>query len=190
MKSFKKVLAYALAATLALGSCTSVLAAAPKSPVNPPATRYEKLSNATATGKSGSVAKVYTTKGGNAGINTVKNAKSVTVPSTVTVNGKPYNVGVISASAFSKAKKATKITISKPARTITFKKNAFKGCGKNLKTVTIKITKKSQLKAQKNAFKALKKSVVIKVGKNTSAKELRKIRRALKNAGFKGKVTK
>ena len=133
---------------------------------------------------------MYTTKGGNAGINTVKNAKTVTVPNKVTVDGKKYNVGVISAGAFSKAKKAIKITINKPVNKITFKKNAFKGCGKNLKTVTIKITKRSQLKAQKNAFKALKKSVVIKVGKNTSAKELRKIRRALKNAGFKGKVTK
>ena len=64
MKSFKKVLAYALAATLALGSCTTAFAAASNDTGNLPV----KQKNETVTQKNGNQLKVDTTKGGNAGI--------------------------------------------------------------------------------------------------------------------------
>lgn len=149
---------------------------------------FVKLSNASANG--GAVSKVHTTRSGNAGITAVKNTKSVTIPAKVTVDGKKYTVTTINANAFAKAKKATKITISRSSKNLTFKKNAFKGSSKKLKTVVIKITKASQIKAAKGSFKALSKKVVVKVDKNTSAKELKKIMKILKKAGFKGRLTK
>ena len=106
------------------------------------------------------------------------------------MDGKKYTVTTINANAFAKAKKATKITISRSSKNLTFKKNAFKGSSKKLKTVVIKITKASQIKAAKGSFKALSKKVVVKVDKNTSAKELKKIMKILKKAGFKGRLTK
>lgn len=188
MKPLKKALAFALAATLALGACTSVFAATAS---NTTGKAPAKNTNATATA-SKSVAKVNTTKGGAATVKTVKNKKNVVVPTTVTVKGVDYNVTTIAAKAFAKAKKATTITINAPAKkakAITFKKNAFKGTSAKLKTVRIKVSKASQIKAEKNAFKALKKSVVIKVDAK-NAKQLKKIRKALEKAGFKGKVKK
>lgn len=185
MKGLKKALAYALAATLALGSCTSVFAATSPSTAPKPVTKP----NVTATA-SKSVAKVATNKNGSAAIKTVKNEKSVTIPAKVKVGKVNYNVTTINAKAFAKAKKATKITINKPVKKITFKKNAFQGVGSKVKTVTIKITKASQIKAEKGAFKALKKNVVIKVDKKTSKAQLKKIKKALKDAGFKGTVKK
>ena len=68
MKSFKKVLAYALAATLALGSCTTAFAAGSPPTGNQPV----KQKNETVTQKNGNQLKVDTTKGGNAGISSIK----------------------------------------------------------------------------------------------------------------------
>lgn len=185
MKSFKKVLAFALAATLALGSCTTAFAAgSPNVGKNP-----VKIPAATVTQKNGNKVKVDTTKGGNAGISSItSNKKSVTVPSTITVNGIKYNVQVIRANAFAKATKATKVSI--PASVKSIQKNAFKGA-KNLKTVRLNISKANQIKVNKGAFKGLKTGkMTIKVNKNMSKKALRNLTRALKKAGFNGKVVK
>ena len=82
-----------------------------------------------------------------------------------------YKVQVIRANAFAKATKATKVSI--PASVKSIQKNAFKGA-KNLKTVRLNISKANQ----------------IKVNKNMSKKALNNLKRALKKAGFKGKVVR
>ena len=65
-----------------------------------------------------------------------KNSKATTVsvPSTVTVEGVTYKVTAIADNAFKSNKKITKVTISKNVTTVG--KNAFSGCTK-LKTVTV-----------------------------------------------------
>ena len=185
MKSFKKVLPYALAATLALGSCTTAFAAGCPTTGNQPV----KQKNETVTQKNGNQLKVDTTKGGNAGISSIKsNKKSVTVPSTIKVGKVTYKVQVIRANAFAKATKATKVSI--PASVKSIQKNAFKGA-KNLKTVRLNISKANQIKVNKGAFKGLKTAkMTIKVNKNMSKKALNNLKRALKKAGFKGKVVR
>lgn len=63
-----------------------------------------------------------------------KNAASVTIPSTVKINGKTYKVVGVSANAFKNNKKLTKVTIGKNVTEIGA--NAFSGC-KKLKTVNM-----------------------------------------------------
>ena len=99
-----------------------------------------------------------------------------------------YKVQVIRANAFAKATKATKVSI--PASVKSIQKNAFKGA-KNLKTVRLNISKANQIKVNKGAFKGLKTAkMTIKVNKNMSKKALNNLKRALKKAGFKGKVVR
>lgn len=178
MKAFKKALAYALAATLALGSCTSVFAASsPEQGVKPGTVKEEK--------KDGVTAKVKVDKDKGVVVKEIKsNKKNVTVPSTI--GGlKPTTIG---AKTFADAKKATKITL--PASIKTIEKNAFKGAEK-LKTLRLNISKANKITVKKGAFKGLNtKKMTIKVNKNTSAKALKKIQKAMQKAGFKGKVVK
>lgn len=189
MKGFKKVLAYALAATLTLASCSSVFATSPVTP-NVPVTK----DNVTVKTDSGvgtkNIAKVNTKKNGTAAVKAVRDKKSVIITAKVKVGKVSYEVTTIGAKAFAGAKKATKITINQPVKKITFKKNAFKGVGSKVKKVRIQITKANQFKADSKAFKGLGKDVVIKVDKRTSKAELKKIEKRLKAAGFKGKVKK
>lgn len=77
-------------------------------------------------------------------------ATTVSVPSTVTVEGVTYKVTAIADNAFKGNKKITKVTISKNVKTIG--KNAFNGCS-NLKTVTIGSNVTS---VGENAFKGCK----------------------------------
>ena len=88
--------------------------------------------------------------------------KNVTVPTTVTVKGVEYSVTSIA-------------------------KGAFKGLKKNA-VISINTTK--SLKVAKKAFKGNTKKVTIKVNKKMSKKELKKLKKALKKAGFKGKVSR
>ena len=79
-------------------------------------------------------------------------------------------------------KKVKKISVGKNVKTIG--KNAFKGC-KKLKTITL-ANKKVTIK--KGAFAGLNtKKITIKAPK-MSKKDLKKFKKALKKAGFKGKV--
>lgn len=184
MKSFKKVLAFALAATLALGSCTTAFAAPSPNEGKDPVKQKTEV-----TQKNGNKVKVDTTKGGNAGISSIKsNKKSVTVPSTIKVGKVTYTVQVIRANAFAKATKATKVSI--PATVKSIQRNAFKGA-KNLKTIRLNISKANQIRVNKGAFKGLKTAkMTIKVNKNMSKKALNNLKKALKKAGFNGKVVK
>lgn len=91
-------------------------------------------------------------------------AKNITVPASVQVKvgGKTetFKVTAISAKAFTKCKKLTKVTIGKNVETID--KEAFKNC-KSLKTIAIKSTKLK--KVGKNAIKGIHKKAVITCGK-------------------------
>lgn len=106
---------------------------------------------------------VNTTADGTATIAKVDTKKkNVTVPTTVKVDGVEYAVTSIA-------------------------KGAFKGLKKNA-VISINTTK--SLKVAKKAFKGNTKKVVIKVNKKMSKKELKKFKKALKKAGFQGKVKK
>lgn len=91
-----------------------------------------------------------------------KNAKEVTIPSSVKINGKEYKVTSIKANAFKGNKKIKKITIGKNIKKIG--KGAFKNC-KNLKKIVIKSKKLVSKNIGKNIFKGISKNAVIKVPK-------------------------
>lgn len=177
-KALKKVLVCTLAAALTFGSASAAGAAtqSPTTSVQPTEQNDVKVGRVTVdTADDGTASLVQVAK-------TTK--KSVTVASTVTVNGVKYTVTTIGAKAFANAKKAKKITL--PATIKTISKNAFTGA-KALKTITLKGTKSITIK--KGAFKGLNtKKMTIKVSKKMPKKQLKKLKTALKKAGFKGKV--
>lgn len=99
----------------------------------------------------------------------------------VAVDGVKYKVTRIAANAF-KGTKATKITVGANVKTIS--KNAFKGS--KAKTIVLKNRKVS---VKKGAFSGRNtKKMTIKV--KCSKKQLAAVKKALKKAGFNGKVTR
>lgn len=180
VKAIKKVIVCAMVAALTVGSAASAKVSSPtKSPVKPVTKENVKATNGS---------KVDVKKNGTADLNSIPktNKKSVTVASTVKVNGVTYKVTTVSAKAFKNAAKATKITLPKTITKI--EKNAFSGA-KKLTKLTID-TKKS-ITVQKGAFNGVNtKKMTITVNKSMSKKELAKFTKALKKAGYKGKVVK
>ena len=112
-------------------------------------------------------------------------ATSVTVGTTVKIQGKKYKVTAIAANAFKKSKKLKKVTIGANIKSIG--KNAFYGC-KKLKTISIKTTKLSTSKVGKNAFKGIQAKVKITVPK----KKFKAYKTMLKKRGVgkNAKITK
>lgn len=118
--------------------------------------------------------------------------EKVEVSGEVTVGDKSYVVTAIEKNSFSGCKNATEITVgvSPKAETYTIQKNAFLGCSgvkivlnaKNFSGWTIK----------KGAFGKHSggKTVELKRpnGKSYTAKQRKKIRKLLRNAGFNGKI--
>ena len=112
---------------------------------------------------------------------TSKKAKTVKVPSTITVNGVKCQVTSIAPKAMKGNKKLTKVVI--PASVRTIGAQAFAGC-KNLKNITIQtpyLTKKS---VGAKAFKGISDKAVIKVPK----KQLKVYQKLLKTKGVSKKV--
>ena len=110
-----------------------------------------------------------------------KKAKTVKVPSTITVNGVKCQVTSIAPKAMKGNKKLTKVVI--PASVRTIGAQAFAGC-KNLKNITIQtpyLTKKS---VGAKAFKGISNKAVIKVPK----KQLKAYQKLLKTKGVSKKV--
>ena len=114
-----------------------------------------------------------------------KSAKTVSIPSTITVDGIKYKVTSIASKAFKSNKYITKVTIGNNVKTIgssafykctklktvtigngvtTIKSKAFYGC-KKLKTLTIKSTKLKTEKIGSKAFTKTPKSMTVKVPK-------------------------
>ena len=104
-------------------------------------------------------------------------AKSITIPTTITVNGVKCQVTSIAAKAFANNKKLTRVVI--PASVRSIGKQAFSGC-KNLKNITIKtkyLTKKS---VGVKAFKGIHAKATIKVPK----KQKKAYQKMLKTKGI------
>ncbi len=89
-----------------------------------------------------------------------KTMKSVSVPSTVKINGYTFKVTSVGKNAFKNNKKLTKVTIG--ANVTKIGANAFSGC-KKLKKITVKSKKLKSV--GKNALKNIHKKAVIKVPK-------------------------
>ena len=120
-------------------------------------------------------------------ISTKKTGKaSITIPSSIEVNGVKYQVTSIADNAFRKNKKLKKITIGKEI--VSIGKRAFEGC-KNLKEIVIETEKLKAKTVGKKAFAKTSSEVVVNVPKK-KAKEYKKLlrKRGLsKNAVFKTK---
>lgn len=87
-----------------------------------------------------------------------KEANTVVVPATVTINNITYNVTAISDTAFAGNKKLTSVTIGN--NVTSFRAKTFKGCS-NLKTVVIG---NGVTSIPANAFKNFKKLTTVKMG--------------------------
>lgn len=81
-----------------------------------------------------------------------QNAKSLTIPSQITVNGSTYPVTSIAPTAFANHKKLVKVTISPSVTTIGA--GAFSGC-KKLKTINIRIALLTTKSVGSKAFKGV-----------------------------------
>lgn len=180
IKAVKKALVCALSAALAFGTLASA-ATSPTESVEP-----KKQTNVTAEKTNGITPKVDTKKDGTAEISKIQatTKKKIEVPSTTTVNGVKYTVTEIGAKAFANCKNATNVTLPKTIEKIGA--NTFTGANK-LKTVELSGTK--AIAIDKKAFKGVDtKKMTIQVSKKMSKKELAKLKKSLKAAGFKGKV--
>ncbi len=134
---------------------------------------YKITKTGTKTGKVGMVQYVKPVK---------KTKTTVTIPSTIKVNGIKYRVTSIASNAFKNNKKLKKITIGKYVTTIGDR--TFYGC-KKLKTITIKSKKLTTKKVGKQAFKGIYKKAIIKVPKS----KLKTYKKLLKARGI-GKYVK
>lgn len=129
---------------------------------------------------SGSTYKVTSTKNKTVSFYKGKaDAKNVSVPKTVKIQGKTYKVTAISANAFKDNKKLASVTVGSNVTTIGSK--AFYGC-KNLKRITVKSTKLKSV--GKNALKGIHKKAVVKVPKS----KLTKYKKLFKGKGQKKTV--
>ena len=104
-----------------------------------------------------------------------KTAASVTIPATVTVDGKTYKVTSIEKNAFKGCKKLKKVTIGKNIKSIGAK--AFYGC-KALKTVNVKSSVLKKI--GKNALKGTATKLTVKVSK----KKLKAYKKLFKKSGM------
>lgn len=185
MKGFKKFLAGMMVAAVAMAAApvVSFAATSPSVSVEP-----EKQTEVTAEKKNGIEITVNTTKDGKATIDVIEatEKKSVTVASKVTVDGVSYTVTKISANAFTNCTKASKVTL--PSTITTIGAKAFSG-NKTIKNIVLSSKKAPTI--SKTAFKgANTKKMTITYSAKMSKSEDKKLKTALKKAGFKGTVKK
>ena len=180
--------------TPAPGAPTSIPTAAPQETAQSSAKQYSvpktEKKDSKLTDKSGATYKVTGTtdkKPTVTYISTKKTGKaSITIPSSIEVNGVKYQVTSIADNAFRKNKKLKKITIGKEI--VSIGKRAFEGC-KNLKEIVIETEKLKAKTIGKKAFAKTSSEAVVNVPKK-KAKEYKKLlrKRGLsKNAVFKTK---
>lgn len=110
-----------------------------------------------------------------------KKTASVSIPSSVTVNGVKYQVTSIAAKAFKGNKKLKKVVI--PATVRRLGKQTFYGC-KNLKKIIIKTKYLTKKNVGAKAFKGINAKATIKVPK----KQLKSYKKMLKTKGVGKKV--
>ena len=102
-------------------------------------------------------------------------AKAVTIPATVTANGKTYKVTKLGANALKGNKTATKVVVGKNIKNIG--KQAFQNA-KKLKTLNIK---GNVTTIGKNSFKGIKSNATIKI--KATAKQYKAMVKKIKNKG-------
>ena len=184
-KFAKKLLVGILAGTMVLGSATTAFAgtvSAVVSEVQPEkqtAVKAEKTST-------GITPTVNTSAKGVATLTSIKKttATKITVSSTVKVDGVKYKVTTLGANAFKNCTKMTAAVI--PSTVTSIKASAFSGAS-SLKTIRLNTTKKVSI--SKDAFKGVNTAkMTIKVSKKMSKSNLASLKKALKAAGFKGKI--
>ena len=110
-------------------------------------------------------------------VKTTSKAKSITIPTTVTVNGVKCQVTSIAVKAFVNNKKLTKVVIPTSIKNIG--KQAFSGC-KNLKSITIKTPYLTNKSVGAKAFKGIHAKATIKVPK----KQKKAYQQMLKSKGI------
>lgn len=108
-------------------------------------------------------------------------SKTITIPSSVTIKNKKYQVVSIAASAFKNNKKIQKVII--PGTIKRIGSNAFFGC-KNLKNIVIKTKLLSGSTIGKNALKGVYQKVKVKVPK----KQYKKYKKILRKKGLPKKA--
>ena len=113
-----------------------------------------------------------------------KAKKSMAIPPTVSNNGVVYKVTAIAKGAFQKNKTVTKVTVGE--NIVSIGSNAFNKCNK-LKTIIFKGT--TVPKIEKQAFKGIKKNCKIQYSKKMKAKQLKKLKKAMKKGGAGSKVS-
>jgi hypothetical protein len=116
----------------------------------------------------------------------VKKGTSISVPKTVKIKGKTYQVTAIAAEAFKGNTKVTKITIG--ANVSSIGKNAFYNC-KNVKTVTVKSTKLTSNSVKAGAFSKLGSSNYKKVTVKVPASKLKAYKKFFTKKGLSSKAT-
>ena len=107
-----------------------------------------------------------------------KSAKSVTIPSTVTINGYTFKVTAIADKSFQKSSKLTSVVIG--ANVTKIGKSAFFNC-KKLAKITFKGTKAPKIGSK--AFKGIKAKAKVYVPKKMSTKQLNTLKKRMKSAG-------
>ena len=112
---------------------------------------------------------------------TTANKAKVTIPSTVTYQGRKYQVTSIAAKAFRNNKKLKKVVIPSTVRKIG--KQAFVNC-KKLKNITIKANKLTAKSIGSKAFKGINPKATIKVPK----KKLKLYKKILRTKGVSASV--
>lgn len=112
-----------------------------------------------------------------------KNAYTVSIPNSVTIDGKKYPVTEIAARVFRNSKHLTKVTIGKNVTKIG--KGAFEGCAK-LGSINIKTTKLAKTSFGSNCFKGIAKKAAIKCPKD----KLKNYQKWMKNPGGAPKTAK
>ncbi len=183
VKSMKKILAGLMAAAIAFTAVPVAAATSPSTSTTPVVAEDVK-----AEAVKGITATVDTAKDGTATVSKIAatSKKTVEIPPRVTVDGVSYKVTKLDSNALSGCKKAT--TVRVPAAIDTISKNAFKGC---TSVKTIKMITRDGVKIEKGAFSGLDTTkITIVVNKKMKASEFKKLKAALKKAGFKGTVKK
>ncbi|MDO4523618.1 MAG: hypothetical protein Q4B57_10835 [Eubacteriales bacterium] len=182
----KKLAAFALAAVVALSSVAAVGAAEPaKSPAKAPVAEQQ-------TGVEVSGVTVNTAADGTAAVTAARvteksdeaPAKAV-VPTSVTVKGVTYDVTTVKTGAFKNAGAVTKIVLGE--KVVKVEKKGFTGAKK---VKVIKVKGKKALEINKKAFKGVDTKKITVKAVNMSNKQFKKTVKALRKAGFKGKITK
>ena len=181
LKNFKRTLAAALVGVMALSGS----AFAASSPTSDTANKTTPVTaaNVTADGTKD----VYNTKvSGRTTLEKCNSTSETVVVSKATVKGVTYTVNVLKRNCLKNNTSVKTVKLKYANQKVLVNELTFNKS--NVKTLVLtKFTKANQLTIQKDAFKGSKVKTV-KVSKTMSAKEFKKLKKALKAAGFTGKV--